>query len=330
MSELRHNPSIGRRLRSGPAEALGVPTDRLAVQALERGSEEAGELLDYHVTEVQSSLASFSTWVESLIAYAKRELPNFEPERERLLELIGPFVPAGAGEPLAEGELAAARAALEAGDAPSFGRALDRLRERHRATIDAYSDWAWGVLSVLQEELGEGRMGAVLRETQQGWHSERYAALGRMEPREIFELAMETMRALLGGPARDGGIQVEEDDEKWVMSFDPCGTGGRMRRGDRRDGRAPRTEAPFSFAEVEGAYDWTWQREGVCLYCAHCAMVNEIAPIEMFGFPMRVTDYPDEPGAPCTWTVYKAPELVPDWAFERVGKRRPGAPESKE
>jgi hypothetical protein len=53
--------------------------------------------------------------------------------------------------------------------------------------------------------------------------------------------------------------------------------------------------------------------------------VNEILPIESLGAPMRVTEHPQDAGEPCRWTIYKARELVPDWAYERVGKRRPDA-----
>jgi hypothetical protein len=107
------------------------------------------------------------------------------------------------------------------------------------------------------------------------------------------------------------------------MEFDPCGTGGRMRRGDPARGQTPRTDPPHSFGVVEGSYDWTWNKPGVCTYCAHCAVVNEILPIELHGTPMRVTDYPENPGDPCRWTVYKDPAFVPLEAFSRVGKTPP-------
>jgi hypothetical protein len=158
----------------------------------------------------------------------------------------------------------------------------------------------------------------VFRVTQGNWVSERYAALGEMTPQESLELTIEGMRGHFTGPGRRGRIDVADEVDRWVLSFDPCGSGGRMRR-DRR------TEEPFRFAVTQQAHDWSWQRKGVCLYCAHCAVVNEILPIESLGAPMRVTDHPENEGDPCRWTIYKSPELVPDWAYERVGKRRPPA-----
>ena len=40
------------------------------------------------------------------------------------------------------------------------------------------------------------------------------------------------------------------------------------------------------FGDSQEAHDWTWGQPGVCLYCAHCSLVNEILPIERLGFPM--------------------------------------------
>ena len=231
--------------------------------------------------------------------------------------LCGPFVPTAQEGGLAEEPIARALEAVAERDEPALRAALDAARAAYRARNDAYSDWAWGVLTELRAALGEAELERAFRASMQGWRSERYAALGRLSQREVFELALESTRPLLGGSIDEGDVDVTEDDEKWVLSFDPCGTGGRM----RREGR---TRPPFGFAEVDGAYDWTWGKQGVCLFCAHCSFVNEIVPIEQHGVPMRVTEYPDAPGKPCTWTVYKAPELVPDRAYERVGKRRGG------
>src|SRR6266540_2841639 len=148
-------------------------------------------------------------------------------------------------------------------------------------------------------------------------------ALGEMTSQESLELTIEGMRGHFTGPARAGRVGVAEEDDRWILSFDPCGSGGRMRRSDPDRAQTPRTEAPFSFAVTEEAHDWSWGRKGVCLYCAHCAVVNEIMPIERLGAPMRMTENPENPDDQCRWTIYKSPELVPDWVYERVGKQPP-------
>jgi hypothetical protein len=203
---------------------------------------------------------------------------------------------------------------------------LDALREARRTVHDNQADWSWGLLTLFRGALGEAPMGEVMRATMEPWLRERYTALGTMTPRELFELTIEGMRGHYVGPGRTGAVDVRDEPDRWVMEFDPCGTGGRMRRGDPARGQAPRTDAPYDFSMVEEAYPWTWGRRGVCLYCAHCAVVNEILPIEQHGTPMRVTDYPEKPGDRCRWTIYKDPAFVPLEAFARVGKRPPGPP----
>src|SRR5581483_8769360 len=94
-------------------------------------------------------------------------------------------------------------------------------------------------------------------------------------------------------------------------------------RGDPGRKQTPLDGPPFGFANTERAHDWSWNRSGVCLYCAHCAVVNEIIPIELFGAPMRVTDYPAHRSEPCRWTIYKNKRDTPEEAYLRVGKSKP-------
>ena len=76
-------------------------------------------------------------------------------------------------------------------------------------------------------------------------------------------------------------------------------------------------------ASAREAHDWTWGKKGVCLYCAHCSLVNEILPIEHYGKPGRVTEYPENPGDPCVWYIYKNPDDIPEEFYTRIGKTKP-------
>jgi hypothetical protein len=51
--------------------------------------------------------------------------------------------------------------------------------------------------------------------------------------------------------------------------------------------------------------------------------VNEILPIENFGYPNRITEYPEKPGDPCTWYIYKNPDDIPEHYYARIGKTKP-------
>jgi hypothetical protein len=100
---------------------------------------------------------------------------------------------------------------------------------------------------------------------------------------------------------------VTEEPDRYVMRLDPCGTGGRLRR-------------TRSVGATKKAYPWSWSKSGVCYYCTHCAVFQEILPIEMRGYPICVTQYADDPKEPCLHLYYKKPELIPDEYFTRIGK----------
>jgi len=102
-------------------------------------------------------------------------------------------------------------------------------------------------------------------------------------------------------------IVITEEPDRWVLTMDPCGSGGRLIRSGPFEG----TKKP---------YTWSWGRSGVCYYCSHCCMFQEILPIEERGYPICVTQYPENPQDPCVHYYYKKPELIPDEYFTRIGK----------
>jgi len=138
------------------------------------------------------------------------------------------------------------------------------------------------------------------------------------------------MRGHLCGPGRRGELEVDEDDDKIVVRFDPCGSGGRQQRGDPVEGTPSRALAPYEFGVTQAEHDWAWNEKGVCYYCAHCCFALELWPAEQWGHPVRVVDsplYPAESTGPepkkCTWTVYKRLDAIPAEAYERIGRRKP-------
>jgi hypothetical protein len=326
-SELERSDKLGRRVRRGPASSLGTSTHDLVLAALHEGdSETAEDYVRYSVEEAGRVLALFSTWIDAMLAFGRAEVDGFEHELARLEQVIGEPPPVlDDPDEVGRAEAERAAAAAHALDRDALEDALARLKEAGLAVHDAQADWCWGLLTVFRDSLGEERMEETLRVTQEPWLRERYARFAEMTPQESLELTIEGMRGHFTGPGRAGTVDVRDEENRWVLSFDACGSGGRMRRGDPARGQTPRTEAPYDFGVTHEAHDWSWGEEGVCLYCAHCAVVNEILPIEATGAPMRVVDYPSDPAEPCRWTIYKSPDLVPDEAYDRVGKARPAA-----
>lgn len=128
----------------------------------------------------------------------------------------------------------------------------------------------------------------------------------------------------MSGPDREGDVKVWEEEDRWVLRFDPCGSGGRMFRRDPEAKSAPE-EPPHGVTTAR--YDWAWNEEGVCYYCVHCCQLQERVPIERLGYPLRVVEPPLWPPSKgrrhCTWSIYKDPSLVPDEAYGRVGAPPP-------
>jgi hypothetical protein len=213
--------------------------------------------------------------------------------------------------------------AIEAGKVAEFNRLLDARLPQAWLMHDLQADWSWALLTLFAKEWGEEILDEVLRVTEEPWVTTRYAKLKDMNQEQAFQLTIEGMRGHFTGPGRVGQIIVTDEPDRWVMSFDACGSGGRMRRGDPLVGSGSRLDAPYHFLMVEGAYDWTWNRTGVCAYCAHCAVVNQVLPIEGLGYPMRKTEYPENPNDPCRWIIYKDRNAFPDETYTAVGKNPP-------
>ena len=209
---------------------------------------------------------------------------------------------------------------------------LDDAKELARYTVteskslhDLFCDWIWDMLTRVGESAGEQAVHELLRSSQSTWMLRRtWKAFIKLPVEDRVAITAEIMRSHFCGPQQDGAIEIIEEDDRFVIRMDPCGSGGRMRRGDPVDATPSRLGAPYNFGVTREAHDWSWGRKGVPYYCLHCA-VNEILTTEWGGAPMWVTDFDPDAQAPCQWCFYKRPELVPARYFERLGLRKPQA-----
>ncbi len=228
---------------------------------------------------------------------------------------LGPdFEAAGEQEEL-ERELAGFVESCRAGSAgvaelealfATWQRLHDRWRDRLTEAIDV------GV-----ELLGEPRLGELWEAIQ----AEEIAGYDRYDPakrpwsdsfEEVVQSALTGMHGHLCGPKFDGEIGVFEQPDHVELRFSPCGSGGRVREDER-------------FGVTRAKYDWAWNEEGVCYYCVHCCVLQQLKPIDNLGTPVRVIDPPTAPGDSCSWRVYRSLDQVPDSAYADVGRERPGS-----
>ena len=145
---------------------------------------------------------------------------------------------------------------------------------------DLFCDWIWDMLTKTAIRDGEEAAYELCRATQETWMMRRtWKGLSRMTVEEQVYVNTEIMRSHRGGPEQDGSIEIIEEEERYSIKMDPCGSGGRMRRGDPVDGTPSRLGPPYNFGATRKAYPWSWGRKDVPYYCIHCA-INEILPIE--------------------------------------------------
>jgi hypothetical protein len=342
---LTWSPELGKRVREGSWEELAVSTVERIDEALAAGQlEVAAQLVDYFMEEAKVCHNVYQVWVAGFERWlAEQGVPADEltAERERLDGLLA-FPDGGAFAPLerwrALGERAGALAADLRGmalDDAAARAAVDALREHWRQLHDRWADLQSGLLTFVAARFGEAAIGDCYRAVLEPFLQERYGPYDvRERPYEEtvgrnLYLAFEAMRAHLVGPERLGNMQLTEHEDRWVIAFDPCGSGGRGQRGDPVEGTPSRSDPPYEFGVTKERHDWAWNEVGVCYYCAHCCLTNELWAVEQWGAPVRVTDSPLHPGEtvgpdpkPCTWTIYKSVDAVPAEAYRRIGRSK--------
>ncbi len=213
--------------------------------------------------------------------------------------------------------------ALDEGRIDDAKRLAQYLTAEGKGLHDLMCDWVWDLLTRIAERHGEEEMHRILRASQDTWMMKRtWKAFLRMSVEDRVRVTAEIARAHRCGPQQDGTVEIVEEEDRYTIRMDPCGSGGRMRRGDPVDGTPSRLGPPYDFGATRRAHPWSWGRAGVPYYCVHCAL-NEFLPMEWGGHPLWVTEYQDDASKPCAWHFYKRAELIPDEVYERVSREKP-------
>ncbi len=209
---------------------------------------------------------------------------------------------------------------------------LDDAKNLNQYTIDEtkglhdlFCDWIWDLLTQVANRSGEDAMFDVLKSSQQTWMMKRtWKGFLRLTVEERVQLCAEMMRSHHCGPEQDGQIEITDEGESYFLSCDPCGSGGRMRRGDPVDGTASRLGAPYNFGVTQEPHDWCWGKKDVPYYCVHCA-VNEMVPMDLGGHPLWVTEFDHDADKPCGWRFFKQADDIPEEYYTRLGRQKPAA-----
>jgi len=221
---------------------------------------------------------------------------------------------------------------------------LAEQRERWRIEHDRDADWTYGLMSALIDRFGELIVPEIYQRIMWPLFNWRYAKFdvsrhdwATESLPTLMYVAFESMRAHLSTVNRDGSpLELIEEPDRWTIRFDPCGSGGRFVRGDWVEETPSRMEPPYGWKVIEGAYDWTDGKAGICAYCNHCQVIMEHLPMDRFGYPVRVVEPPQYPvrdgvgvddrsesRQKCSWSMYKDPTAVPVEFYERAGRTKP-------
>lgn len=349
MPAVTFSPLTERNSRAEPLADQRRSTWEAISLAIDRRDREAAlELADFALNgECRFIFDLLDGWARDLRAELGRRgvaAQRLAGTEHRLAELLafpdGRPYDAAAGWAMLEAAVVRLTERLRQDDWSAAREALPAACEAWRVLHDRVVDRSYGWMSTWVEELGEATVPEMFRAIGRE-HFEEFLALGDPARRAWTEGGcdavvldtLEAMRAHLSTVDRNGApIQMVEHDDRFEFEFDPCGSGGRALRGDLVEGTPSRTEDPYRFGVIEGAYDWTDGRAGMCVYCNHCQQLYEQWTIDRAGIPFLVIDPPtaadgvghDSPKR-CRYTIYKTAEAVPNEIFSRCGRTRRAA-----
>lgn len=337
--------ALGRRVRIGSWEDLKVSTYRRIQEALDEGRwQDAADLTHYFVDEANVCFALYRQWIADLNGFlADRGVPaeeldalNADIVSKLALPDGSPWNPRRRWHDFIT--LVEATVGLCHQQRPEEAKAsLADMKETWRQTHDRDVDHTYGLMSAVKTRLGEPAIADMYERVLMPLFAWRYDKFDIDkhpwdEGLEVLMLvACEAMRGHLVGPERTGDFELIEEEDRFILRFDPCGSGQRTIRGDWIEGTPARMEPPYDWTVSEEEHSWNHYTKGVCLYCAHCVVLMEEMPIDRFGYPVRVVDppvYPDtdrDPGRrqKCQWQMFKDPTAVPEEYYARVGRTKP-------
>jgi hypothetical protein len=339
--------ALGRRVRLGSWQDQRISTYRKIQDALTAGRwDEAAQLGSYFVDEANVCFTLYRQWIGDLNGYLKEKGVGADVIRERNEQAVAvaalpdgsPWKPRQHWDRFLN-EVQAFTAATYREQHDEALRLLDVMKETWRQCHDRDVDHTYALMSLVKEQLGEPAVRDMYDRVLLPlfvWRYEKFDVDKHPwdEGLEVLMLvACEAMRGHLVGPERTGDFELIETEDRYILRFDPCGSGQRTIRGDWIEGTPARMEPPYGWTVTEEKHSWNHYTPGVCLYCAHCIILMEEMPMDRFGYPVRVIDppvYPDTDRDPnvrqrCQWQMFKDPTQVPEEYYTRVGRTKPTA-----
>lgn len=317
---IAHSPTIGRELRLDSIETIGVSSQTLAEEAIQAGERAlAARLLRYYRQEMDIMNGIMHVWLQDTLRYIILKAGSNDA---RASQAAAGVMRAFRAYPFGLAGQQQALAALQAGRDDEALFWLERMHLAYLNVHDLQVAWMQDQLSFIADQYDEPAVLETVLHTHQSIWGDRYAAWDEMTPWEKVCLTVEGMRGgHFSGMRRRGDVIVADQGDRYMVAFDPCGSGGILRRGDPETGRGPWPLLPHGVNEIP--HDWVWQKTGVHWYCAHCAIAMEWLPGRTRGALLRPLDHTLDHDAPCPWYIYKDDRHIPAELYLRTGQRKP-------
>jgi hypothetical protein len=180
-----------------------------------------------------------------------------------------------------------AAAAAEEGNLKKMSRQIGLHKDAQSRLAPVRTFWINETLAYIAEKFGEEEVLGLWKK----WLShgfEKFDALGAEGRLEWMVGAHNSLGSAIKS--------IVEKDDRYVLTLDPCGSGGIMRRKGMLGEGSGVTRV---------GHPWSWGKTGVPYYCAHCAIGGEIIPTEIKGKAWYVMDFPDDPRSPCVYNFLK-------------------------
>ncbi len=195
-------------------------------------------------------------------------------------------------EEFSKGHIDLALEALESGDIEKAKYWCKRHEETKHWIHDHYVYWVTSLLSHIQRTFGEDAAVDALSKCY-------FLPILELEKQKNKVGMKAYMQMWVDGILRHHGmipgLKIEEDDEKFIVTFGRCGSGGFL------IDQGAYNEGPFGFTRLSKARPETWGQKNVPVYCAHCTQV-EIWSAMLSGDKAQtivVADRKINPGEPC-------------------------------
>lgn len=336
---------LNREVRTGSWQDLSKGTFAAACEAVERGqNSEAVALLKMSLLEAEELREVYEAWPKEILDWVRAHQVSaneIDVELSRLNSLIGQEASRGIEENWHKYSEAVdfACALIERGD-DSIIETIEGVRQTWQVIHDGAVDRVAGLIDIAVRQCGEESLLDLWNFLLRDWyavHASRYSLENQPWSKSAHQLMVSIVdgfHAHLAGADRQGDIEIIHEADRMGFRFAPCGSGGRAVDAGITGGQ-PRSAAPFNFAVTEKKHDWAWNKLGICSYCVHCCLLNEVMPIDRIGFPTRVIDPPvwsdqavvaesgGRSNTSCTWWIYRDPSLVPEEIYRRVGRVKP-------